>query len=149
MAKDDTRETKQVIVMRTDLNMRKGKMVAQGAHGSMAFLTRRIFPFRDSLTDYENLSDDTIAYRDKAKMPLKKAELEWLQGSFKKICVGVGSEDELLQVYADALGANLEAYIVTDSGLTEFAGVPTRTCCAIGPDYADKIDSITGGLKLL
>ena len=29
---------KQVIVMRRDLNMRKGKMVAQGAHASMAVL---------------------------------------------------------------------------------------------------------------
>jgi len=33
--------TKQVIVMRKDLNMRKGKMIAQGAHASMAFLTSR------------------------------------------------------------------------------------------------------------
>ena len=29
---------KQVIVLRKDLNMRKGKMVAQGAHASMAAL---------------------------------------------------------------------------------------------------------------
>lgn len=35
---------KQVIVMRTDTDppMRKGKMVAQGSHASIAFLTRRI-----------------------------------------------------------------------------------------------------------
>ena len=35
--------TKQVIVMRTDLNMRKGKMIAQGSHASLAFLTRNGF----------------------------------------------------------------------------------------------------------
>lgn len=34
-------KTKQVIVMRTDLNMRKGKMIAQGSHASIAFLTRK------------------------------------------------------------------------------------------------------------
>jgi len=32
---------KQVLVVRTDLKMRKGKMVAQGAHAAMAFLTTR------------------------------------------------------------------------------------------------------------
>lgn len=35
-------EIKQVIVMRTDLNMRKGKMIAQGAHASMKFLLARM-----------------------------------------------------------------------------------------------------------
>ena len=32
------RRAKQVIVMRKDLNMRKSKMIAQGAHGSMKVL---------------------------------------------------------------------------------------------------------------
>lgn len=38
--------------------------------------------------------------------------------------------------------------LITDSGLTEFGGVPTKTVCAIGPDYDEKIDKITGHLKL-
>lgn len=29
---------KQVIIIRTDLNMRKGKMIAQGAHASVNYL---------------------------------------------------------------------------------------------------------------
>ena len=33
---------KQVIVMRKDLNLSKGQMVAQGAHASIAFLTNLI-----------------------------------------------------------------------------------------------------------
>ena len=48
-----------------------------------------------------------------------------------------------------AEGSDLEVNVVTDNGATEFHGVPTVTCCAIGPDYSDKIDSITGNLKLL
>jgi len=39
--------------------------------------------------------------------------------------------------------------LITDSGKTEFHGQPTRTCLAIGPDVADKIDPITGQLELL
>jgi PTH2 family peptidyl-tRNA hydrolase len=37
-----TTNIKQVIVMRHDLKMRRGKQIAQGAHASMAFLTRRL-----------------------------------------------------------------------------------------------------------
>jgi PTH2 family peptidyl-tRNA hydrolase len=36
-----------------------------------------------------------------------------------------------------------------DAGLTEFNGVPTKTCIAIGPNWSDEIDEITGHLKLL
>ena len=37
-----TDKVKQVIVMRKDLNMSKGKMVTQGCHASVAFLTDKI-----------------------------------------------------------------------------------------------------------
>ena len=67
---------KQVIVLRKDLNMRKGKMVAQGAHASMAAI----------LTNAGTIK--------------KQADVkEWLGGSFAKICVSVDSEEELTQIY--------------------------------------------------
>lgn len=129
-------DIKQVIVMRTDLNMRKGKMVAQGAHASMMFMT--IY-----LKDQDNPDNHlrSIVFSDVQK--------EWLEGSFKKICVGATSEEELLAVYDKAFEAGLVVYKCIDSGLTEFNGQPTLTCIAIGPDYAEKIDNITGELKLL
>ena len=126
--------TKQVIVMRTDLNMRKGKMVAQGSHASMAFLTRRAF-FDDEYL-YTGLQN-----HDEAE--------EWMKNSFTKICVGVKSEEELDEIYNKAKEAGLTVHMVVDSGLTEFNGVPTKTCLAIGPHYSEKIDTITGNLKLL
>ncbi len=39
--------------------------------------------------------------------------------------------------------------LITDAGRTEFHGEPTNTTLAIGPDYSEKIDKITGGLPLL
>lgn len=39
-------------------------------------------------------------------------------------------------------------HLITDGGLTEFGGVPTRTCLGIGPDYDDRIDPVTGDLEL-
>jgi len=39
--------------------------------------------------------------------------------------------------------------VIVDSGLTEFHGVKTKTCLAIGPNKKEDIDKITGSLKLL
>ena len=60
----------------------------------------------------------------------------------------MGSEAELLAVYEKALEAGLAAHLITDRGLTEFGGIPTRTCLGIGPDYDDLIDPVTGDLEL-
>lgn len=126
---------KQVIVMRTDLNMRKGKMIAQGSHASMAFLTRQ------GWFDSEGFKNDNL-------MNEKEAE-QWMQEGFTKICVKTYSEESLMELYTKAQAAGLCVHLITDSGFTEFKGVPTRTCIAIGPNDADAIDKITGDLILL
>lgn len=129
---------KQVIVMRKDLNMRRGKEIAQGSHASMAFITRRLKPIGvEGVPDHQ--------YRVVA---LTLTELAWLDNSFTKVCVRVDSEDELKAVHEAALDAGLVSHLVVDAGATEFHGVPTMTCCAIGPDEAEKIDPITGHLRL-
>lgn len=69
-----------------------------------------------------------------------------LTGAFAKVCCRVDSEDELMAIHDRAVAAGLEVHLITDSGKTEFHGVPTRTCVAIGPDEAEKIDEITGQL---
>jgi PTH2 family peptidyl-tRNA hydrolase len=124
---------KQIIVLRTDLGMRKGKMVAQGAHASVAFLAHRL---RD-------------AGLDRTPVSLTPEQRAWLEGRFTKICVGVGSEEELLAVYEQAQEAGLEVHLITDSGATEFHGVPTRTALAVGPDRASLLRPVTGHLRLL
>ncbi len=123
---------KQVIVMRHDLKMRRGKQIAQGAHAAMSFLSRRL------------RSAGALAMSD-----FSEAERAWLSGAFAKVCVRVDSEEELMAVHDKAVAAGLVVHLITDSGKTEFHGVPTRTCLAIGPDEADKIDPVTGALQLL
>ena len=133
-------EYKQVIVMRTDLNMRKGKMIAQGAHASM----KAILDFA-TIVEEEALIKIPINHC----FPKTKAIKEWLSGNFAKICVGVGSEEELLALFEQTQEVNLLCALITDSGLTEFNGIPTNTCIAIGPAKSEEIDNITGHLKLL
>ena len=116
---------KQVIVVRQDLNMRVGKIAAQSAHAAMLFLVDR--PARE----------------------LNDLEQAWLARGMTKICLRVESDVELLDVMAAARAAGLTVHSVTDAGRTAFDGVPTLTCCAIGPNEADRIDRITGNLPLL
>ena len=131
-------KTKMVIVMRTDLNMRKGKMVAQGAHAALAWMTSRLVKDKNNSNGRETYFTYLLTHEE-----------EWLVDSFAKICVGVSSGADLIAVIEKADLASIETHPITDNGTTEFGGVPTLTCCAIGPDYVDRIDAITGGLKLL
>ena len=115
---------KQVIVMRKDLKMRRGKEIAQGSHASIAFLSKNY------------------------GRPLDEVEKKWLNESFSKITLQVNSEQELLDIAALAIENGLNVDLIKDSGKTEFHGNPTYTCLAIGPDYSEKIDKVTGNLQL-
>ena len=125
-------EHKQTIVLRKDLNMRKGKMVAQGAHASMRAILQ-------------------LGRREGGNfiVPLDERLEPWLLGRFKKICVSVNSEAELLQLHQQAKAAGLITALIQDAGLTEFGGVPTYTALAVGPDTEDRVDLVTGSLPLL
>ncbi len=112
-----------IIVMRADLKMRKGKCVAQGSHAVLG-------AYKKALCHYmEN--------------PYPAFE-EWDNGEFTKICVVVNSEEELLKIAQAASDAGLNNCVITDAGHTEFHGVPTITCMAIGPAYPDELAHITG-----
>lgn len=111
---------KQAIVLRADLKMGKGKLAAQSAHASLAAFLK---------TD-----------------PEKKAE--WKDEGEKKVVLKVKDEDELMKVYRAAVSARLVAVLIIDRGLTQ---VPesSATAVGIGPDADERIDRITGKLKLL
>jgi PTH2 family peptidyl-tRNA hydrolase len=63
--------------------------------------------------------------------------------------VSVDSEAALEAIVAQAREAGVPCALIVDAGVTEFRGVPTKTCCAVGPAWADAIDAITGALPLL
>ena len=138
--------TKQVILVRTDLNMRKGKIAAQVAHASMkVFFDKRV--------------DNEIRSLSKAK---KNTEIEncmiidmnedmwdWSTQSFTKIVLGVETESDLHKAFSLARERNLPVAMITDAGVTEFHGIPTNTAVAIGPAKCDVIDEITGKKGLI
>ncbi len=75
----EERRIKQVIVMRHDLKMRRGKQIAQGAHASMSFICRRL-----QEAGSVSLGDFIVAQQ------------VWLTGAFAKVCCRVDSEEELM-----------------------------------------------------
>lgn len=111
---------KQVIVLRTDLGMSKGKMIAQACHASLG------------------------AYNNAGSM--KKAN--WEAEGAKKIAVKAKSEDKLMELFKQARSMNISAYIVKDAGETEL-DPGTVTALGIGPDDDGTVDKVTKELPLM
>jgi len=126
-------DIKQVILYRKDLNMRKGKIASQVAHASMKVLLDR-----SHISENEN--GHFVMYTFLHDEHVK----EWLVSKFAKIVLEVMTENDLILAYEEAIKRGLPASLITDAGLTEFHGVPTKTCVAIGPAKSEEIDKITG-----
>lgn len=137
---------KQVIVIRKKYpspnggetkSVRSGKMAAQASHASMKIFFDRIVS--------QHIDGDSLVL----SMRVPANMVEWINGQFAKIVVGVETEEDLLSVYNSALGAGLPSCIIQDAGRTEFGGVSTMTAVAIGPADDTEIDKITGHLSLM
>ncbi len=130
---------KQVIVVRKDLNMRKGKIASQVAHAAMKV-------FFDKMTIFP----DSVTHKMKAVIYDLTSEMEkWMSGAFTKVVVSVNSEDEIYDLAKKSEELDIPHAVIIDNGFTEFNGRKTTTCIAIGPDDSEKIDQLTGKLPLI
>ncbi|MBU0952955.1 MAG: peptidyl-tRNA hydrolase Pth2 [Nanoarchaeota archaeon] len=111
---------KQVIVLRADLKLGKGKLVAQGSHASLE------------------------AY--KKASPSQRQE--WERDGCKKIVAKVESLADLKALHRQALAAKLPVALITDAGHTQVSP-GTVTALGIGPAADGKLDPFTRKLKLL
>ncbi len=125
-------EIKQIILIRRDLKMRQGKSVAQGAHAASEFMREQL-----------------LAALQGKPIDLSAVEIQWIKGGMAKITLKANSFEDFEAIRTEAIAAGLKVRVITDSGQTEFHGVPTITALAIGPDYASKIDTVTGDLDPL
>lgn len=114
---------KQIIAVRTDLKMSKGKIAVQTAHGSVSSYvkTKKIYP------DWAD---------------------NWFSEGQRKITVKVNSEEEIHQLAEAARKANIPYAIINDAGLTQLPP-GTTTVIGIGPSREELIDKITEHLPLL
>ena len=150
--------TKQVIVFRKDLlkgpnAIRKGKFGAQVAHASLGALLQLFNKIEYHQTNLINGTLTTDAtqtfYRYCVDFSNNSVLNDWLNGKFTKVVVSVDSDEELIALNKALDKTWIPHALITDSGLTEFHGVPTNTCLGIGPYEAEEIDKFTGNLPLL
>lgn len=148
----DHQPPKQVIVVRRDLRntdgfkVKSAKIGAQIGHAATMWLSKRLY----QIVSTQGMDEKDCIPTAPVVSFFSEAEQDWLfRGAFTKIVLGCDSYEELADLRDKALRAHLTCEMVVDSGKTEFGGVLTPTCIAIGPDYPEKIDLITGHLKSL
>jgi peptidyl-tRNA hydrolase, PTH2 family len=139
------KDIKQVIVVRNDLKMRKGKLASQVAHASLACILNKL---RGVVKNDPYLEEKFTA----CTFLFEEQEYIWLRetddSKFTKIVLKVESEEELLEIYNKAKEKGLNCSLIKDAGNTFFKE-PTYTTLGIGPDYSEILEEITGHLKLL
>jgi peptidyl-tRNA hydrolase, PTH2 family len=111
---------KQVIVIRSDLKMSRGKTAAQAAHASISA----------------------------AEQVDKKVLDAWKKSGQKKIVLKVAGLEEMAKIKEVCEKAKIPSAIISDAGMTELEP-GTITALGIGPEKEEKIDKVTGHLKIL
>jgi len=135
---------KMMIVMRRDLKMRKGKIAAQAGHACIEAILRALQKEK-CINDFEMIDGEMVLKNiGKQNTPLS----DWFLYGCAKVCVYVDSEEELLDIAKKAEEKGIIAAVITDAGMTEFHGVPTKTCLALEPLPAEIADQLTGDLPL-
>lgn len=110
---------KQVILVRKDLKMDKGKFAVQSAHASV----------------------------DAVLNSSKKVIDSWKDDGMKKVVLKVDNKMDLFKYKKKAETFGLITALIKDAARTFFKK-PTITCLAIGPDKDEQIDKITSELKM-
>lgn len=109
-----------MIVLRTDLGMSKGKLIAQACHASLG------------------------AYKNADGMKQDR----WETDGATKIAVKGESEKQLMELFKQARSMDISAYIVKDAGETELEP-GTVTALGVGPDESETVDKVTKELPLM
>jgi PTH2 family peptidyl-tRNA hydrolase len=114
---------KQTIVIRKDLEMGRGKMVAQGSHASLGAYKKTLKADPDAVKQWEAIGQE-------------------------KVVLKAQTGEELIELFQQAKDAGIPVEIIRDAGHTQIEP-GTITCFAAGPWKEDELDRIFGKLKLL
>jgi PTH2 family peptidyl-tRNA hydrolase len=123
MSRQSQFEYKMCIVIRTDLKMSTGKMIAQACHAA-------------------------VDCSEKAKQENHAGWRKWHEEGAKKVALQVDSQEELEELAEKADKLDIVNSLIQDRGFTEVpAG--TVTALGLGPERNDKLDKVTGNLPLM
>ncbi len=116
-------EYKMCIVLRMDLGMSTGKLIAQAAHAA-------------------------VGASELGKKENHKAWRRWRDEGAKKVALEAESLEEIEELAGKANKLDIVNILIQDAGHTE---VPpgTVTALGLGPDRTDLLDKVTGSLPLI
>lgn len=109
---------KQVLLLRADLDVSQGKMIAQACHASLG------------------------AYKKSESGPRE----DWERQGQKKIVLWVKGEEEIFDRIERAKGIGISCQLVKDAGKTELSPA-TVTAAGLGPAQDESLDKVTGDLS--
>ena len=144
-------DTKQVIVVNKGLNMSPGKLAAQVAHASEAFLLKSFLNGIGSKHyNYDIVTKNLVGYT--LQIPVDLDTYDWITSSYTKVVLEVNSEAELEKVVNKAIKngmkEDVDYFKIIDNGYTEFGNQKTWTCIGFKPMKSEDIDKITKRLRL-
>jgi len=113
---------KLVLVINNDLKMGKGKIAAQAGHASVSA---------------------TMKAGEKSPLILDS----WLKSGQKKVCLKTNFDD-LIDLENKAKSIGIQTVRINDAGKTQIPS-GSLTVIAFGPDDEEKLEQLTGHLKLL
>ena len=114
---------KMCIILRMDLGMSTGKLIAQAAHAA-------------------------VGATELGKKENHKAWRRWRDEGGKKVALEADSLEELEELREKADDLDIVNIIIQDAGHTEVpAG--TVTALGLGPERSDLLDKVTGDLPLI
>lgn len=123
VAATSLQSTKMVLVVRSDLNMGRGKIASQCSHAAIQCYVKG--------TEIQ-----------------KPIMWSWFLHGQPKVVLKAASESELLSLHEKAKSLKLVCCIIHDAGRTQLEP-GTATVLGIGPGLVNKIDCVTSHLKLL
>jgi peptidyl-tRNA hydrolase, PTH2 family len=114
---------KQVLIVRSDLDIGRGKAAVQCAHAA-------------------------VSAAEEARNHLHSWWKSWMEEGQLKVALKVPDLESVLELEQKGRSKGIPVHLVRDRGLTQ---VPpgTITCLGLGPAPADVVDSLTGNLALL
>jgi PTH2 family peptidyl-tRNA hydrolase len=115
---------KLVYCIRTDLKMQKGKMMSQIGHATIGIYEENLFKKQKKILD------------------------EWKNTGQAKIVLKIKDEREMNRIRQKAIDYNLITHTVIDAGKTQITS-GSKTVLVIGPCYENKLNMVTGNLKLM
>jgi len=118
-----TNDVKQVIVVRSDINMKRSELASQVAAASIKFL----------------LENNEAVRGNQMFVTLSDNETSWLTGSLSQEIVGVDSEEQLQSIMMRAEMMGIETHFALKGN--------TMTCVALGPDDSGVLERLIHRLK--